>query len=181
MNRVIRRPTVASQARAIGSGHPHVPDAPSVESATAVAFEEGRLAGRAEAAAEGRELALAVNDAIDRALREIGVIRTEATAHWVETAIEIASFLVDSVPEEAARGLLARIHDALGEISDAPLEIQIGPTDLELVDRAFGTRPDIAVIVDTGLRPGEARIGGPSVNADLTRATAIEAVRRALQ
>lgn len=146
-----------------------------------MAFEQGRHAGHAEAEAAARELALAVNQAVDRALEGVARIKTDAAAQWLDTAIEIAEFIIDSVPEQAARSVLNRIQEALTQISDSPLEIHIGPTDLELVDQAFGARPDIAVIVDSGLRPGEALISGPSASADLTRATALEAVRRALR
>ncbi len=181
MNRVIRRPTVAEDARAIGGGSAVVPDATSVETATSVAFEEGRHAGRAEAAESVRELALAVNQAVDRAVAELHQIRSDAVSQWVDAAIEIAEFLIDSVPEQAAQALLGRIQDALNQITDAPLEIHIGATDLELVDQVFGTRSDISVIVDAGLRPGEAHISGSAASADITRATALAAVRRALQ
>ena len=181
MNRVIRRPNVAPGPRAIGGGHSGAIDAPSVETATAVAFEEGRHAGRAEAQTEARELALSVNQALDRAFEEIGQIRSDAVGRWLDVAIEIAEFIIDSVPEEAAQALLGRIDQALAQITDAPLEIQIGPTDLELVDQAFGGRADISVIVDSNLRPGEARISGAAARADITREAAMAAVRRALQ
>ena len=181
MNRVIRRPTVTPDARAIGGGHPGAFDAPSVETATSVAFEEGRLAGRAEAAESVRELALAVNDAVDRAVSDLQQVRADAVSRWVEAAIEIAEFLIDSVPEQAAQSLLSRLEDALDQITDSPLEIHICATDLELVDQIFGSRSDISVIVEAGLRPGEARITGSAASADMTRATALAAVRRALQ
>ena len=181
MNRVIRRPTVTPDARAIGGGHPGALEATSVETATSFAFEEGRVAGRAEAAESVRELALAVNDAVDRAVSDLQQIRSDAVSQWVEAAIEIAEFLIDSVPEQAARSLLARMDEALAQITDSPLEIHIGATDLELVDQIFGSRSDISVIVDAGLRPGEARITGSAASADMTRSTALAAVRRALQ
>ena len=181
MNRVIRRPTVTPDARAIGGGPPSALDATAVETATSYAFEEGRLAGRAEAAESVRELALAVNEAVDRAVADLQQIRADAVSQWVEAAIDIAEFLIDSVPEQAAQSLLSRIEDALEQITDTPLEIHIGATDLELVDEIFGNRSDISVIVEAGLRPGEARISGSAASADITRATALAAVRRALQ
>ena len=167
MNRVLRRPPLASDARAIGGAHVAGVDVAAVADELDRAYEEGRRAGRAETEAAAAQLGRSIDAAAAATVNRLEQVRAETVQHWLDTAIEIAEFLVDSVPDHAAQALVGRIHEALAAINDSPLEIVIGPSDLELVDQALAGRDDITVTVDQTLRPGEARIAGESAQADM--------------
>jgi flagellar biosynthesis/type III secretory pathway protein FliH len=137
---------------------------------------EGRVASDASVAALGERIAAAFEVSID----ELRRLQQERTAVLLSEAIAIAEFIVGRDLGATAESLVPRIEEALGFIDDAPLTVAVSPTDLESVARALEGRSRLEVTADTDLGPGEARVTGPWVEADITLRAAVDAVREAL-
>lgn len=186
LNRLLHLPAVDVEPRPLSAPDPAL-DAftrARVEEAAADAYERGRRDGaemaRAAAVAAAERVAAAVDTARDAAVAELRRLRAAETRTDVELATAIAAVVLGREPHDGGQALLARLGEALAALDDAPLVIRVHPEDAELV-RA-GTRGDqVTVDADPSLGLGEARITGPWSRAELTRETAWQTVREALE
>lgn len=137
---------------------------------------EGQRASDRAIEALGRQIV----GAFEASLEELRTLQHERTSFLVSEAIAIAEFIAGRDLSETAARLIPRIEQALGVIDDAPLSVHVASADADAVRQSVDGRSDISVVEDPALAPGDARISGPWVEADLTMQAAVDAVREAL-
>lgn len=188
MSRVLQQAPVSGEVRAIG--HPDgalvvgdlrilLDDA--VAAATERGRQEGLAAARADALAAADRIGACIRDAVEDGLHRLREQRKEEAAEVVAMALEIAGVVLGREPAADAGLLAGRIRAALEELEDVSLRAFVNPADRDLVAPALADLADVEVLADPAIAAGESRIKGRWSDAALTRASALEAVRRALQ
>lgn len=181
--RILRHVDVTVAPRAIAP--PTALDDPAVDAlvereasrAYAQGFEEGQAQGRQQAEAAATALASSVEHALATALQASAALADELSARLRGLAIEVAEAVVGEL-DPSDNGLVNRIEQALRVIDDRPLTVEVGPDDLEAVQRVCP--PEVEVVAATDLARGEARVAGKWADADLTWQAVWSSVREVL-
>lgn len=106
--------------------------------------------------------------------------RRQATAALVDLAIEIATRVMDRTPHDGGQALASRLQLELESLPAGPVTIDANPEDIALLAKAL-PGDGIVVTVDPALKPGEAKLRGEWVMADMTREAGWTAVRRIIE
>jgi flagellar biosynthesis/type III secretory pathway protein FliH len=169
--------------KAYGQGAPVLIDqymTDLLEQARAEGFEAGRgegfTAGRADMAGAAERVQTAVGSAVADLVR----MRSEAVHGAIDSALEVAEFVLGRVPHDDGEALAGRIQDALQLLDDEELAIVIHPQDWDAVRSAVRLPNGVSIERDPSLRPGEARIDGRWATAELTREAALAVAREVL-
>ena len=185
---VLRQPFLGTDARVIGST-----DAGYVDPHQSKRLDEAQRAGYDQGFADGAKAAeAAARRSADAAAQRLRTASQDSVGALVSTtlqlvpelmdlAIRIAKHIVDEVPEQVSASLESRIAAALGQIDDEQLVVFVSPVDAGEVSSGVATNPNLTMQVDESLRPGEARIDGRWVHADLTLSTAWSMVEASLR
>lgn len=154
-----------------------------VERAAARAHERGREEGHREgvaaAADHARELAAALAEALERATTAAATARTEQVEALFEMGVAIAEAVLGHEPHDGGQAVAARVREALDQVVEPAATVHVHPGDHDLVARALADR-GVEVVEDPTLVPGDARVRGGWAEVDLTRATALQAIRGVL-
>lgn len=189
LSRVLRNPVVHPAGDGAAAASPRVKPSRHALSALlgdaeAEAYErglaEGLARGRREADGAIRALAERIEAAVEGACREIRSRREAEVEQMVQTALDVAEFVIGHEPGCEASVLVDRIHAALTAVDDAPLTLSVSPVDRAAVAEAAADLAGLEVTEDPRLGPGEARITGPWATVDMTHAAILGAVREAL-
>lgn len=178
MSRVLRNPVMHEAARAVGLG-----TQAEVEMALAEAYQRGHqdgvVQGRRDATAHIEALSTSIVAAFEATTAEVReVVHTEADGR-LRASLDIAEFVLGSVPEVDHAELLRRIERAIADIDDEPLTLHLSEADHGTLDTVgFGS---MRVVVDPGLLQGEAKVTGPWSVANLSRDAALETARETLR
>lgn len=183
MNRVIRNATLAAAPQAYGHGAPVLVDAymtDLLDQARAEGFEAGRKEGFAAGRADMAGAAERVQAALNQAATDVIAMRSTSVDDAINTAIEVAEFVLGRAPHDDGESLAPRIEQALRNLDDEELTIAIHPQDWDAVSSAVRMPNGVAMERDPSLRPGEARITGRWATAELTREAALAVAREVL-
>ncbi|MCB0990038.1 MAG: hypothetical protein KDB16_03595 [Acidimicrobiales bacterium] len=106
--------------------------------------------------------------------------RRQATEALIDLAIEIATRVMDRTPHDGGQALANRLQLELESLPSGPVTIDANPEDIALLAKAL---PGGAIVVaaDPTLKPGEAKLRGEWVMADMTREAGWKAVRRIIE
>jgi flagellar biosynthesis/type III secretory pathway protein FliH len=143
-------------------------------------FADGITAARREASETIDRVAAGVHHALEGVRAHLADLRRVQAEALVGTAMDAAEAILGAAPPIDAGMLTERIRRALSAIDDGPLTVFLSADDREVLGEAIGARFDVEIAEDPALGPGEARVRGPWAQADLTRATALGAVREAI-
>ncbi len=183
MNRVIRNLNVSTAPPAYGNGGLQFVDdntAELVEQARAEAFEAGRREGFAAGRADVQDAIARVDSALRNAVRELDNHRMRAVNETLDAALEVAAFVVGSLPADEGAAIAARIQEAITDLDDEDMVIAIHPQDWDAVSELVRLPNGMTMQRDPSLRPGEARVVGRWATAELTRDAALEVAREVL-
>ncbi|HEX9317287.1 MAG TPA: FliH/SctL family protein [Actinomycetota bacterium] len=187
MSRVMREPAFGASPRLVAFGAERGLPA-AVQALVAAAAAEGHDRGRREGVEEGAAaaarqaaaLAGPVAEAIDGGIEQLRRLRVDERAELLELAAAIARAVTGGERSAGGNRLLADVAAALEALDDAQLVITVNSRDLKLLVDGLAGRPDVSVIEDATLEPGEARVRGPWAVAELTRDARWSAVGEAL-
>lgn len=183
MNRVIRNAAVATATPAFGNqGRQFVDDwtAELVEKARAEAFEEGRREGFAAGRSDVESAASRIDGALHTAVRKLGQLRENAVAETLAAALDVAEFVVGTIPDADSAEVAERIRNAIAALDDEAMVVAIHPQDWDAVSATVRLPNGVTMERDPSLRPGEARIAGRWATAELTREAALDVAREVL-
>ena len=183
LNRVIRNATLAEAPQAYGHGAPVLVDeymAEMIEQARAEAFAAGRSEGFAAGRQDMAGAVERVEHAMANAVAELVHMRMASVHDAVDTAIEVAEFVLGRTPHDDGDSLVPRVEAALQQLDDEELTIAIHPQDWDAISTTVRLPNGVTVARDPGLRPGEARITGRWASAELTREAALSVAREVL-
>lgn len=183
MNRVIRNATLESAPEAYGRAAPLLIDhhmSEVLELTRAEGFDAGRREGYAAGRADMAGAAERIEKALREATTELGRMRAAAVSEAIDAALEIAEFVLGTVPYHDDGALAARIKDALRALDDEDLTVAIHPQDWDTVSSSIRLPVGVSLERDPSLRPGEARIVGRWATAELTREAALSVAREVL-
>lgn len=183
MNRVIRNAAVTTAPKVYGHGAPVLVDdymTDLLEQARAEAFEAGRREGFAAGRADMAGAAERVQAAVGSAVAELVQMRSSAVADAIDSAIEIAEFVLGRSAHDDGAALAMRIQDALPLLDEEHLTVVVHPQDWDTVCSAVRLPNGVTMERDPSLRPGEARISGRWATAELTREAALAVAREVL-
>jgi flagellar biosynthesis/type III secretory pathway protein FliH len=175
---------MGDEVRTLGAPDPVLDPAMAaiVRAEIARAEERGRLegerAGRAAAQAAAQRGAEAVASALAALRTEVSSQRDAACAASVDLAAELAREVVGGAPPEEATAILDRVRQAVAALDDDPLEVRLHPEDHRALADAI-VEPRLALVPDSSLAPGDARVVGAWGGADLTRGALLEAAAQA--
>lgn len=141
------------------------------------AYARGFLAGTEDAGAEARRaanvVATGISAARDAMLDELRRIDAARREEIVEFAFEIARWLVQAELTTAPEKVVARLEAALPDRLD-DLVVRVAPLLVDIVTHAV---PDVQVVADTSLAPGDLRMTGPDAQVDGTIDDALTRLR----
>ncbi len=183
MNRVIRNAAVATATPAFGKqGRQFVDDwtAELIEQARAEAFEAGRREGVAAGRSDVEGAVSRLDSALNSAVRNLTELRANAVAETIGAALDVAEFVVGTVPNAEGAEVAERIRNAIGALDDEAMVVSIHPQDWDTVSTMVRLPNGVTMERDPSLRPGEARIEGRWATAELTREAALEVAREVL-
>lgn len=106
--------------------------------------------------------------------------RRQATAALVDLAVTVATKILDRNPHDEGAALANRLQTELESLPAGPVTIETHPDDVAMVAKALPSE-GIVVSSDPTLQPGEARLRGEWVMADMTREAGWETVRRIIE
>lgn len=170
LSSVIRQPEMGDAPVVLGNRAPY--RSPEAEAELELAREEGFRAGRQAADAELSQSVRTITDALVASV-EAGAdaLRTAAEQGFGELlglAHDIAEVVYGQTNEARAEVAAERILDAVRELDDAGIVVQVSDVDADIVRDLLSNRPDLTVQPDPTLRSGEARISGRWASVDLT-------------
>jgi flagellar biosynthesis/type III secretory pathway protein FliH len=147
------------------------------------AYEQGRVDGAAQAAAQAESSAATLIGVVQRVDAELREVAAQADT---ALALQIAAAVLDREPTDDTTQLLGRIEAALAAIDDDPLvvhasEAETAPLAAALASWSHRHGTTVQVVADPTLAAGEARVSGRWGRADLTRRGAWEAVAAVLE
>lgn len=183
MNRVIRNATMTTAPKVYGQGAPVLVDAymsDLLEQARAEGFEAGRREGFAAGRSDMAGAAERVQGAVGAAVADLVQVRAAAVTEAIDSALEIAEFVLGRSPHDDGATLAARVQDALRLLDDEELTVVIHPQDWDAVSNAVRLPNGVTMERDPSLRPGEARVSGRWATAELTREAALAVAREVL-
>ena len=141
------------------------------------AYARGFVAGAADAQADLRQacnqIAAGLVDARDVVVRELRRIDAERRDDIVEFAFEVARWLVQAELQIEPARILSRLQSALPDRLD-DVAVRVAPS---LVDVVRTAAPEVKVIGDAALAPGDVIIAGPNARLDGTIDDALERLR----
>lgn len=183
MNRVIRNATMTTAPKVYGHGAPVLVDSymsDLLEQARAEGFEAGRREGFAAGRSDMAVAAERVQGAVGAAVAAMIQMRDAAVTEAIDSAVEIAEFVLGRSPHDDGAALAERVQEALRLLDDEELIVMIHPQDWDAVSSAVRLPNGVTMERDPSLRPGEARISGRWATAELTREAALNVAREVL-
>ena len=183
MNRVIRGANVGPAPIYLDSNATRFVDgemADLVEQARRAAYEAGYRDGYGAGSADNTAAAARVAGALDSALRAASQLRSETIVEALQAALAVAEHVVGTAPPTSPEVLVERIEQAIETLDDEAIVVSLSPGDWDQVAPTVSLPPNVTVDQDPTLTPGEARIRGTWSSIDLTRAAALDVVRRVL-
>jgi flagellar biosynthesis/type III secretory pathway protein FliH len=145
------------------------------------AYARGFVAGTADAQADLRRACSDIADGLasarDTIVAELRRIDASRRDEIVEFAFEVARWLMQAEIEIDPGKVLARLESALPDRRD-DVAVRVAPA---LVDVVRAAAPEVKVIGDAGLSPGDVVITGPNAQLEGTIDDALERLRTYLR
>lgn len=157
------------------------------EQGRADGYDHGVSVGDREGFTRGRSELDAVADRVVHAAARCHDEVRRLHTHLVERVIDLSDLYVRTVvrerPDASARGMLARIEEALGQLEPGQLELAVEPGVVDELSELFAKADHqmaVAVVPDEALAPGEYRLRTEWAEADGTWERYVEAAREAM-
>jgi flagellar biosynthesis/type III secretory pathway protein FliH len=147
------------------------------------AYRQGVDDGWAEAERHGVAAAPEVAAAVERAATAVAAAASAQAAadraELVDAAIELAQWVLRRELATDPAAMLDRLNEAMASLRSAPtIEVRVTPGMVALVQD--WAAPEVTVVADPSLEPGEAKVHAGHAHADLTFAQAFSRARGAL-
>ncbi len=181
MTKVLRQPALDGEARPLAATAATDPALQAaLDEAAAAAYTRGLADGAARERAAGEHLAAAVGAALAEARSTARAELREDAGSLLRAALPIAEVVLGHAAHDDGDALTGRVATALARADDAPITIAVHPVDAGRLADLAAADPSLTVVADNALRPGEARLRGRWVDADLTQAATLAALAEVL-
>ena len=183
MNRVIRGSKVGPAPIYLDSNATRFVDgemADIVDQARRAGYEAGYRDGYGSGSADSTAAAARVAGALESSVRAASQLRRETIVEALQAALAVAEHVVGSAAPTPPDALLERIEQAIETLDDEAITVSLSPRDWDHLASTVALPPNVSVDSDPTLSAGEARIRGTWSSIDLTRAAALDVVRRVL-
>ena len=151
-----------------------------VQKAHEQGLDEGRRQGSLDAVSRADELIRSIGAGIDDLKREVAGAELATITSLVELAFAIADTVIDYSGTDEGKAAAGRIRSALERLDDPPFVVSVHPDDEAVIRGSLAGYPDVQILAEPTLGPGEASVRGGWSVADLTRPAVLDAVREAL-